>query len=178
MRDFPYFENYVELTRLEFSVVQSFAAEPVQRALFLGSGPLALTNIVLAKYHNVLARGIDHDAPAVALSNRLSERLGIAGQVSAKHRRAESLEAKQIRAADVVYLAAMVGEDRPEKAEVLKHLHTSMQPGQLLVVRSAHRLRRLLYPAIDVDDIGGFEPLAEIHPHNDIVNSFLVLRRS
>lgn len=47
---------------------------------------------------------------------------------------------------DVVYLAALVGSTQQEKEAVLVNVVGKMREGALLVVRSAERLRRLLYP--------------------------------
>jgi nicotianamine synthase len=46
---------------------------------------------------------------------------------------------------DVVYLAALVGSTQGEKEELLKGVVGMMREGAILVVRSAHGLRRVLY---------------------------------
>jgi nicotianamine synthase len=47
---------------------------------------------------------------------------------------------------DVVYVAALVGATTAEKREIFKRVLAQMRPGALLVVRTAHALRKLLYP--------------------------------
>jgi len=47
---------------------------------------------------------------------------------------------------DVVYLAALVGHTQKEKERILRGVVGRMRKGTLVVARSAHGLRRLLYP--------------------------------
>ena len=47
---------------------------------------------------------------------------------------------------DVVFLAALVGIDTCSKLAILKELAKRLKPGTLVVARSAHGLRSVLYP--------------------------------
>lgn len=51
-----------------------------------------------------------------------------------------------LRSFDVVYVAALVGNTGKEKREIFSAVLKRMRPGALLVVRTAHALRTLLYP--------------------------------
>lgn len=59
-----------------------------------------------------------------------------------------------LRNFDVVYLAALVGSTQEQKEAVLVKVVERMSEGALLVVRSADRLRKILYQvrifAIDI----------------------------
>jgi nicotianamine synthase len=46
----------------------------------------------------------------------------------------------------VVFLAALVGMDSDEKMSILASLRPKLNPGTLVVARSAHGLREVLYP--------------------------------
>jgi nicotianamine synthase len=50
----------------------------------------------------------------------------------------------------------------------------------MVLARSAHSLRALLYPVLDVagdlDVLGGLDPVAVLHPHTDVVNSVVLAR--
>jgi len=54
-----------------------------------------------------------------------------------------------LRDFDVVYLAALVGSTQVQKEAVLVSVVKRMRQGALLVVRSADRLRRILYPVCE-----------------------------
>lgn len=47
---------------------------------------------------------------------------------------------------DVVCLAALVGETQCQKQQILARVVQSMRPGAMMLLRSAHGLRSLLYP--------------------------------
>jgi nicotianamine synthase len=82
--------------------------------------------------------------------------------------------------ADVVVLGALVGSDHQEKLEFLKNIGRHMKKGAFIMVRSAHSLRKLLYPSIEAHHVNtcGFETAIVLHPFNDVVNSVLIARKS
>ncbi len=47
---------------------------------------------------------------------------------------------------EVVFLAALVGIDTLSKFSILASLSRKLRPGTLIAARSAHGLRRVLYP--------------------------------
>jgi hypothetical protein len=51
-----------------------------------------------------------------------------------------------LTAFDVVYLAALVGMTQEDKESVLVNIARGMRVGALMVIRTAHGLRSLLYP--------------------------------
>lgn len=77
----------------------------------------------------------------------------------------------------MVFLAALVGIGREEKARVVAHLAASMAPGAALVVRSAHGARGFLYPVVEMEDLEGFEVLAVHHPDDEVINSVIIARK-
>lgn len=77
----------------------------------------------------------------------------------------------------MVFLAALVGMEREEKRKVIEHLARHMKPGAMLVVRSAHGARTFLYPAVEAEDLNGFEVLSVYHPEDEVVNSVIVARK-
>ena len=61
---------------------------------------------------------------------------------------------------------------------MLRDLYHATRPGTLLLVRSARGLRTLLYPEVDVNRLGGWRPLAVVHPFTEVVNSVIVAERN
>ena len=175
LRAFPYFDNYRQLCRLEMSGISSLEDAPPRRALFVGAGPLPLTSIVLGQEYGVQVRNVDADQEACRLARRLGERLGLVGKLD--YLQADILEVADFGDVDLIFLASLVGLGRREKTRVLEHLGHHTKPGTLLVLRSAARLRTLLYPGVELDQLGAFDPLVEIHPHHDVINSVIIARR-
>jgi nicotianamine synthase len=89
---------------------------------------------------------IDHDSKAVSQSSALCKKLGQRAKgMQFICQEAESL-GPELQASDVVFLAALVGTTQEEKEVVLTSIVAKMRVGSLLVIRTAHSLRTLLYP--------------------------------
>lgn len=191
LRSFPYYRNYERLAWLE---LQGLAASsewyvepgpgaagpdherrgPARRALFVGSGPLPLTSIVLAQAHGFHMTNVDLDGPACALGARLAERLGLASNMAFVQRDIRDLA--DLEGFDVVFVAALVGQRRAEKRAVLSHIARRLSREALVVVRTAQKVRTLLYPGVELGDLGGLVPLLELHPHDEVINSVIIAR--
>ncbi|MGL5864997.1 MAG: nicotianamine synthase family protein, partial [Dermatophilaceae bacterium] len=179
---FPYLDNYRRLTSLELHAVGGLGVdlEAVRRVCVLGSGPLPLSALFMARSLGATVDAVDIDAEACGLATEVTGRLVDWGEVQVHHGDARDVAA--VAEADLVLLAALVGLDRQAKGEVVAAVTHRMRPGSLLVVRSAHRLRTLLYPPVDPADLvaasqGRLTPLVELHPLDDVVNSVVVAVR-
>jgi nicotianamine synthase len=171
---FPYHRNYGDLTRLEHHTACGVASSPVRRVLFIGSGPLPLTSVLLAERHGCEVDNLDREPDAVRLGADVATALGCGGL---RFRGGDVLDGRDgydRGSYDLVYLAALAGLDPDAKHELLEHLGRHLRPGTLVLARSAHSLRGLLYPVLDPDDLPGLRTLAVVHPYTDVVNSVVV----
>ncbi|MCD2197575.1 methyltransferase domain-containing protein [Actinomycetospora endophytica] len=171
---FPYHQNYRDLTRLEHHAVAGLTSAPVRRVLFIGSGPLPLTSLLLAEQYGCAVDNIDREPEAVRLSASLAGGLGVDGL---RFRVGDVLDGSDGFGRDdydLVYLAALAGLDPESKRGLLDHLARTLRPGTLVLARSAHSLRGLLYPVLDPDDLPGLRTLAVVHPCTEVVNSVVV----
>uniref|UniRef100_A0ACD5ZA09 Uncharacterized protein n=1 Tax=Avena sativa TaxID=4498 RepID=A0ACD5ZA09_AVESA len=182
---FPYYENYVNLSKLEHGLLARHATAAPARVAFIGSGPLPLSSLFLAMNHLRGARFDNYDRCGVA-NGRARRLVGVVADEDVCSRMAfrtadiTDLAAAELGAYDVVFLAALVGVASGEKATAIAHLGRHMADGAALVVRSAHGARAFLYPVVELDDVrrGGFEVLAVHHPTGDeVFNSFIVARK-
>ena len=171
---FPYRQNYADLTRLEYHAVAGLAPRQVRRVLFVGSGPLPLTSLLLAEQYGCAVDNLDRDPEAVRLGSGLAAVLGAEGLRFRAGDVLDGADCYDWHDYDLVYLAALAGLDPEAKHALLDHLARAMRPGALVLARSAHSLRGLLYPVLDVDDLPGLRTLAVVHPHTDVVNSVVV----
>jgi nicotianamine synthase len=173
--EFPYLANYQQLARLEHHTVSGITECALPRMLFVGAGPLPLTSLLLATRHgHTEIDNIDIDSDATRLAERLTAALRIG---SLRFRCADVLDCTDVAGYDVVYVAAMVGPQREDKSQVIKHLYRQMRPGALLLARSAHSLRTLLYPPLTLSDLAGFRPLVVLHPYTEVVNSLVIAEK-
>ncbi|XP_037475290.1 nicotianamine synthase-like 5 protein isoform X1 [Triticum dicoccoides] len=179
---FPYFDNYINLSKLEHDLLAGHVAAPA-RVAFIGSGPLPFSSLFLATYHLPDTRFDNYDRCSVA--NGRAMKLVRAADEDVRSRMvfhtAEVADlTSELGAYDVVFLAALVGMTSEEKADAVAHLGKHMADGAVLVARSAHGARAFLYPVVELDDIGrgGFQVLAVHHPAGDeVFNSFIVARK-
>lgn len=176
---FPYYNNYLKLARLEFESLRDTGLPAPKRVAFLGSGPLPLTSIVLALNHLPSARfdNYDFDPAANAMARLLvSPHPELSRRMVFHDADVEKLTA-ELREYDVVFLAALVGMERADKARMVKHLRQHMAPGAVLLLRSAHGARAFLYPVVELNDLLGFDVLSVVHPTDEVINSVIVARK-
>ena len=147
---FPYHQNYVDLVRMEMNAIASVKPDfDRQNLAFLGSGPLPLTSLCIShhlKSESVTCHNIDQDATAIRTAVTLCGALGHSSKTMRFQRASAGSPDVDLARFDIVYLAALVGGCSRHKREILTHVVKRMKPGALVVMRSAHSLRRLLYP--------------------------------
>jgi len=78
LKGFDYFSNYIQLARTEFHGAGLKAGDTV---LFLGSGPLPLSLIVLCREYGLKGIGIEQEKERVELSRRVIGRLGLSNEI-------------------------------------------------------------------------------------------------
>lgn len=179
---FVYYQNYVDLVKLEIHALHGVNA-PLNNIVFIGSGPLPLSPILMYQEltstanSNVMMHNIDRDEASITVSNTLLQKLGI--DHGFKQHVMDATDYSDFGHADLVVLGALVGQDVQEKMDFLSHIGKSMKQGSYLMARSAHSLRKLLYPSIEPYQVNacGFETLVVLHPFNDVVNSVLIARK-
>lgn len=89
---------------------------------------------------------IDHNADAIDRSKELWKNLGATAENIHFNCVGADDSTISLEDYDVVYLAALVGNTQEQKEYLLRNVVRRMRKGSLVVVRSAHGLRRLLYP--------------------------------
>jgi len=180
LKAFPYYDNYEDLTRMEVSAIQAVSKEEERpkRILFIGSGSLPLTSIFLARDYGFRVDNLDIDARAANEGAALAQKLGLTdAQIQFAHSDALSLSPEILASYDTFYVAALAGIDPREKARIFNHLAEHARPGARVIARSAFRLRTLLYPEIQPEQLEGFAPQLLVHPLNDVVNSVVVAQK-
>lgn len=179
---FVYHQNYVDLVKLELHALQGVSAA-LNTIVFIGSGPLPLSPIMMyqelskATNSSVMMHNIDRDEASITVSNKLLAKLGIGHGF--KQHVMDAADYSDFADADLVVLGALVGQDAQEKMDFLGRIGNSMKQNSYLMVRSAHSLRKLLYPSIEPHQVNacGFETVVVLHPYNDVVNSVLIAKK-
>lgn len=174
LNNFVYYDNYVKLTRIEWNNLLSCKFHNSHNVLFVGSGPLPLTGIILAKDYNCNVTLLDISNEAIKLSKKLVKHLKI---TNINFINADALEFDLYHNYDVIYLAALSGIDGGVKKLIIDRIRTRSNKNLHLIVRSSFGNRKILYKPLNKKDLNGFKLEVEVKPHNDIVNSFLILKK-
>lgn len=171
---FPYYENYVKLTRIEWNTLLSCKFHSSHNVLFLGSGPLPLTGIILAKIYGCNVTLLDISNEAINISKNIIKGLNLS---NISFVNSDALDFNKYKKFDVIYLAALAGIDSGVKKKIIDKIRKESSENVHLVVRSSFGNREILYKPIKKKDLNGFKLEVEVKPHNDIVNSFLILKK-
>ena len=180
---FPYLGNYQQLARLELHALAAAGHRlgATRAVCFVGGGPLPLSALLLSRLLRVPVTVVDRDVAAVDLARRLVDRLADPDRITvvAGDAASEPDMARVTAGCDVVVVAALVGTTRGDKRAALRAIGTSVEPGTYVVIRTADRLRTLLYPTVDLGDVhdAGLVSDMVLHPFGEVVNSVIVARR-
>ena len=135
-KQFEYYPNYVELARME---AEGGELSPGDRVVFLGSGPLPLTLIMLCSRYDIQGVGIEQCLEYADLSRRLIAVLGLTGRIQIMEGNHFSLPLKE------KCRLIMVGADAMPKDEIFSHLAANLEKGAKLSYRIYEKgFRRLL----------------------------------
>ncbi|WP_457574835.1 nicotianamine synthase family protein [Desulfolithobacter sp.] len=167
---FHFFPNYLRLAVME---QQAAGLQPGDRILFIGSGPLPLSLILLCHQFDLRGIGLEQDSDLALLGQRVVNRLGLGGRIEIRPATHHALPLPEKAA--LVMVAAMA---RP-KDEIFAHLAQTMPPGTLVSYRLYEKgLRRLL--DLDGGDRGfaGFTLHRKIQPVPPVNNTVMMVRRT
>lgn len=137
---------------MELNTIASVVKGPMpKKYAVLGSGPLPMTSIcILRAMRNggeaVSVNNFDCDPWAISKSLNLCCHIGYSKEEIDHHCVNVESEDYNLRSFHVVYLASLVGITSETKHRAIIRVTKQMSPGALLVLRSAHSLRSLLYP--------------------------------
>lgn len=175
LMDFMFYDNYVDLVRLEYGTLCNLNPQPCHTALLVGSGPLPLTALLLSGMYKLAATLLDKDAAALHLS--ITALRHLQPTVTWRAFCTDILNFTALADYDFIHLAALAGVENETKARIIAHLYQGMKPGAFLLLRGADGLRTLLYPPITLAMLAGFTLQVSVRPLNHIVNSFIIVQK-
>lgn len=175
LKEFPYHENYKELTRREIGLLGRaglWLCDSSEVAM-IGSGPLPLTGWWLHQLTEARITHIDASNEAIELSRGLAAALDWPGKFVTGLGQSVALDEGQY---DAIYVAGLAGETLAEKQAIVDHVLPALKRGGRLLARGAYGARTLLYPGFDAHAFEGVQLMEEYHPTDDIINSVFVYK--
>lgn len=177
MKDFPFYNDYVNLARSEYHFCRSVSPKAIQKALFIGSGPLSMTSVCLCSQDNIIQiDNMDIDLRAAVMCQKVINELNLTHRIKQVPGDVRKLE--DTDGYDVIILAALVGSTTQEKIRIIQHLASIMTKGQLLLIRTTSKSRTFLYPSIEAKDIVDLEVLSEVRYMCGMVNAAIIARKA
>lgn len=173
--DFWYYKNYAALVDLEYANA-SFVKKEYKNAIFIGGGPFPLTAILLCQKYGLSCTVLEKDLSSSAVATELVKALELDKKITVEN--IDACAYTDYENFDLVYMAALVGNNPAAKNKIITAVYDSVKSGSLLLCRSSHGTRKLLYPAISKATIEKIKPVLEIRPHNSIINSFFILQKT
>lgn len=175
LKEFWYYKNYLDLTKLEFgSLSLCHDHKKHNKILFVGSGPLPLTGIFLAREHGCAVTFLDINKDTLKLSENLCSKLDIK---NVHFVCADAISYSDYGKFDTIIIAAMIESKKITKENFINLLSRKVGKHTHILVRSVFHNRELLYKKFDVTKVRGLNPILEVRPKNQIVNSFHVFEK-
>ncbi|MFZ1243269.1 MAG: nicotianamine synthase family protein [Candidatus Saccharimonas sp.] len=175
LHQFPYLDNYEELTRREVALIKKsgLTLSKKSRVLVVGSGPLPLSGIELAIQTGTIVEAVDISPRAMELGSKVNNMLGH----DAAYYIASGQDVVLAAHYDAILIAALAGDSLRQKQAIVDNVLPSLKRRGRIVVRSAKGNRRLLYPAVTAASFRGMRLLEEYHPDDYVINSVFVYER-
>lgn len=171
--NFPYYQNYLHLVKLEY-LNMSFFQPNISHILFLGSGPLPLSAIILAQRYHLHVTLVDHSRKALNISRKVIKKLNLEKNFDFICEDATTYSSQ--KKYDFVIGASLLFQTKWSENEILKHIKQNLSFPYLLL-RSSDGFKQLLYRKIPKTTMKKhFDILLEIHPRNEIINSIFILK--
>ncbi|MCR8657549.1 nicotianamine synthase family protein [Paenibacillus endoradicis] len=172
----PYWNIYKALVSQELTRLRQFIREDVQTEklpiIFVGSGPMPLSPIILHLLGDVKIICLEMDSAAYDASCILLERLGLEDNVTVVMGNGSEFDYSSYRQ---IFVASLVRN----KKEVLEQIiRTNSDP--LVAVRTAEGMKKIMYESIDESQLNkqGWRILGRTCPEeNLVINSTLFLER-
>ena len=160
---FSYLPNYIQLASTEY---QGAGLKPDDTVLFIGSGPLPVSLIMMCHQYGVRGIGIEQETERAELSRKVLEKLGLSDQIRIITGNHSILPLKD--AAELIMVAAQA----EPKQEIFDYLAEALPAGTKLSYRIYEKgLRRLLDTFFHYDLPESFEEYLRIRPEPPVNNT-------
>jgi nicotianamine synthase len=167
--NFPDYAEYRDRTYFELNTASD---KEVKKVLFVGSGPVPITAILLAN-KNIHVDCVDINPEACNLAAKLTFKLGLEKYIN--YIVADVLNLQNIDAYDIVWVAVLAGETNEEKARVVRFLCKYLDDKQALILRTGYGPGKFLYAEVAKDDLQGFSSyLTNQTPFSGFIQTYYV----
>ncbi len=167
LESFHFYNRYEGLIRNESQLV-SFT--PGQKFVFIGSGPLPLTLILLNKTFGVHGIGIEMLPEVAELSQRVIDKLGLSSQI-------DVLVGEETCLNNIDYDIVMVAALAEPKERVFTNIWDTVDTSTPVIYRTYTGMRAILYSPVTERATRGFHKVVMILPTGKVNNTSVLIRK-
>jgi nicotianamine synthase len=172
LKFFPYYSNYEKMSDLEIKSMQLCDVHKGHKALFVGSGPLPLSSIMMARKCGISIDNLDMDDESCKLSKELIKKIGLSNKI--KTIKGNILDIQDLSNYQTIFIAALAGENDEEKVKIIDHIVARSKTDTHIVMRSVSGLGVLLYPEISSTHLKNIKVIRRSKSPRDIINNIII----
>jgi protein-L-isoaspartate O-methyltransferase len=164
LKKFIYFKNYLDLVKDEVPLAR---VKETDKVLFVGSGALPLTSIIMSKVTGCKSYCFDIDKEACDLSKKLVEKIGLDNSVFIINKDGRDADLSEF---NVIIIASLVEAKRELTSKIVKENISGR-----VVIRSAEGIRILLYDKVKNEELKGLIIKKRVEPTVSTINTPLLV---
>jgi hypothetical protein len=169
LENFTFYPNYLQLARTEYTGAE---LKPGNCVLFLGSGPLPLSLIVLCNEYNLFGTGIEKERKRADISRKVIDNLGLS-------KRIQIIEGNHFDLPlQTKYDLCMIAAQAEPKKEIFEYLAKVLPSESKVSYRLYEKgLRKLLDSSFYFEPPAEFEEDLRVQPLPPVNNTVIFLKR-
>lgn len=169
LQNFTFYPNYLQLSRTE---LLGSGLKPENSVIFLGSGPLPLSLIVLCHEYNLFGTGIEQDENRASLSRKVIAKLGLSEKIQIITGNHFILPLK------TPFDLYMIAAQAEPKKQIFQHLAEVLPEGSKISYRVYEKgLRKILDNSFHFEVPTEFEEYLRVQPEPPVNNTVVFLRK-
>ena len=170
LKSFPLYPRYISLVENQIKLVNT---GPDSRFVFIGAGPVPMTQILMARRYGIHSIGLDTSEEAVGLAREVVGRLGLNREIQLMLGDDTLLGKLEWDMAVVAALSEPKSRIFNTLGKVLKdrRAHDAAQLHVPVIYRTYTGMRAVLYEPVHSEDVKGFTTIKKIFPTGRVNNT-------
>jgi len=169
LKSFPLYPRYEALVRNQ---IEAMHIEPGNTLVFIGSGPVPISLILMSRIYGLRSVGLDISAKTVELSKKVIKCLGLENKI--KIICGDDSNLKKIDW-NMVLISALA-EPKSRIFKSLREILKNRKKHVPVVFRTYTGMRAVLYEPVNPDDIKGFKIIRQLLPTGRVNNTTIFAR--
>ncbi len=177
LRGYTYYQAFARTASISFDDLKILlGGRPARRCLFVGAGPLPLTAVLMADYFGVRVDTLEIEEAAFHQGRAFIKTIGYSTKVRFIKADAFTFDYQPY---DVIVAASLVGEHEREKIRLLRRIARTAPMGAVVLARTAHDLKTLMYQPVPEKDYGPLKIQLTVKPYDPelMANSYIMFKK-